>query len=456
MAPPPLRDWQQNGYCLPVTKRPSKTPASEPTPYVIPLNVKGDEALSFDMSANEGWAAYFSPMVERTGALVLVRIGPEDGVDGEPVIIDGKPAIRYPSDHAERAAFEVRELRVAVGPHTTGFASSLMRDIPFMRIEAAVNHPQHRRHLVRHLLPTNTIRADDTPGGFRYQMKPPVLPIPQRPLQVSDPGGYRKPDSFYEQVSDIYLWLAAISPRPAQDLAAANSTPVATVHRWIREAKARGLLLLPTHRGAGDSSIDEATDETPPDERTAADRVSPQPTDPTIELSDRERRVLAEAKAEDQIIADLRAILDEDQLTQLGQFLHVQADGEITEESIETDIWSFLRDNDIFGKLAYQKTPQYYALFQAIKAYRAMYQYANRSFDLKTGSLQPGRFDRSEFVRLFLDRAPAFDAASMKARNDYLMTAVTRNDWLWPALKEFQQPEPDVSILRRRPKRGDG
>ena len=46
-----------------------------------------------------------------------------------------------------------------------------------------------------------------------------------------------------------YTWPRS-APRPAQELAEANHVPVATVHRWIREAKVRRLLLLPAHRGA--------------------------------------------------------------------------------------------------------------------------------------------------------------------------------------------------------------
>jgi hypothetical protein len=146
---------------------------------------------------------------------------------------------------------EVRELRVSVvGADVAGFASGLLRDIPVLRIEAAINQEAHRRYLLSRVLAVAGTDAEP-PGGARYRQpprRPPVLtPLA---LAITDPGGYRKPDGFYRQVADLYLHLAAVSSRPAQELAEANHMPVATVHRWIREAKARRLLLLPAHRGA--------------------------------------------------------------------------------------------------------------------------------------------------------------------------------------------------------------
>lgn len=52
----------------------------------------------------------------------------------------------------------------------------------------------------------------------------------------------KRPDAFYQRVARAYLWLAGTSSRPAADLAAANSVPVSTVHRWVREARSRGFL----------------------------------------------------------------------------------------------------------------------------------------------------------------------------------------------------------------------
>jgi hypothetical protein len=200
---------------------------------VIPLNVEGTELLSFDTSRLGGWATYFSEGIGLPNSLqVLLRIGPTV-----------KPATGAP--------LEVREMHFVVAPDSTGFSSGAFRDIPVMRIEAAVNQPTHREVLLPLVAPQNMLEYT-SPGGVRYRVRPDAPVRPRRPrLRIADPGGYRKPDEFYRQVAERYLWLAAITPRPAQELAEANDMPVPTVHRWIREAKARGLLLLPSHREGG-------------------------------------------------------------------------------------------------------------------------------------------------------------------------------------------------------------
>ena len=48
------------------------------------------------------------------------------------------------------------------------------------------------------------------------------------------------PDEFYAKVADLYLSTEA--NRPAVEIAEANDVPLTTAHRWIREARKRGLL----------------------------------------------------------------------------------------------------------------------------------------------------------------------------------------------------------------------
>ena len=74
-------------------------------------------------------------------------------------------------------------------------------------------------------------------------------------LKLRVPEGGKKPDSFYEQLAARWTWLTITRPRggrhrPASELAEANGVPVSTVHRWVKEARRRGIL-GPGSRTAG-------------------------------------------------------------------------------------------------------------------------------------------------------------------------------------------------------------
>ncbi len=68
--------------------------------------------------------------------------------------------------------------------------------------------------------------------------------LSRRALILRVPNDLKKPDSFYQKVADLYTTLAeAGNRRPAQEIADANEDiDVTTVHRWIKEARRRGLL----------------------------------------------------------------------------------------------------------------------------------------------------------------------------------------------------------------------
>lgn len=208
--------------------------------YVIPLDYAGDELLNVDTSPSAlGWTAYFSSKQADLGAEVLLRLA----------LVGASEPARASSDERDvRRPIHVKELRVLVGPRTPGFASSLLRELPILRVEAAVNQARHRDRIAA-AAQRATVEEEPVLGGTSFRSRPTrAAKLKPVSLALTDPGGYRKPDSFYQRVADLYLDIAAVSPRPAQDIASANGVPVATVHRWIREAKARRLLLLPAHR----------------------------------------------------------------------------------------------------------------------------------------------------------------------------------------------------------------
>lgn len=60
-----------------------------------------------------------------------------------------------------------------------------------------------------------------------------------------DLDGYprAKPDAFYRHVARLHTALRAAGERgPAKAIAEANRVPVSTVHRWMKEARRRGVM----------------------------------------------------------------------------------------------------------------------------------------------------------------------------------------------------------------------
>lgn len=208
--------------------------AQNPAPYVIYTAIDGSESLSFAPVAGKGWAKFNSADTRATGVWVLLRFG------------------RQGHGWALDEPIQIRELQIIAREGRKLGGSTLSREIPFRRLEAAVNRPDHAEAM-RELIPSDGLFTDHMPLGGDRQVDwlgEPEAERQQRPrLKLRVPTGYRKPDAFYALVADRFLWLATMSERPAQQLAEANNVPPSTVHRWIREARARGLLQLPTYRG---------------------------------------------------------------------------------------------------------------------------------------------------------------------------------------------------------------
>lgn len=68
-------------------------------------------------------------------------------------------------------------------------------------------------------------------------------------LVVVEPAVRPRPDEFYQRVADAYGLAAAGSHKPAVVVAEASGVDVERIHRWIKEARRRGLI-PPARRGA--------------------------------------------------------------------------------------------------------------------------------------------------------------------------------------------------------------
>lgn len=65
-------------------------------------------------------------------------------------------------------------------------------------------------------------------------------------LKLDVPTDRKKPNTFYAEVAATFSRAASASKRPALLLADANGVPVSTIHRWVKEARRRGLLAART------------------------------------------------------------------------------------------------------------------------------------------------------------------------------------------------------------------
>jgi hypothetical protein len=106
-----------------------------------------------------------------------------------------------------------------VALHVEGVLSAeMLRRIPIGRIEALANSVATRQPASR---------------------KPPSARLPDQLLRA---GARSRPDAFYEQVAVRYRYLVSATPSPVLELAVANEVPRTTAHRWVKEARRRGLL----------------------------------------------------------------------------------------------------------------------------------------------------------------------------------------------------------------------
>jgi hypothetical protein len=126
--------------------------------------------------------------------------------------------------------------------------SAALRALPLGRIEALANSlpiaEEIRAKLKEPLRPG--VEPLSPEPRQRWEPREIISPTPHL-LHLAVPKG-TKPDSFYKEAAELYAELAIRSRRPAADLAERSGVSVASVHRWIAEARRRGYL-PPAERG---------------------------------------------------------------------------------------------------------------------------------------------------------------------------------------------------------------
>lgn len=123
-------------------------------------------------------------------------------------------------------------------------SADLLRAIPIARIEAAASMEPGRTELLERI-DRDGAKVQEQLHRFLPEQSPEAPPLdrPSWPLRLEVPGdGRRLPDSFYEAVANAYAMASELSRRPAVVLAEENGVPTTTVHRWVKEARRRGLM----------------------------------------------------------------------------------------------------------------------------------------------------------------------------------------------------------------------
>jgi hypothetical protein len=77
---------------------------------------------------------------------------------------------------------------------------------------------------------------EDGPGDFD------MIYSPSSSARLRIPVDRHFDDNFFKAVAATYSTLAALSPRPAAEIAEANKEALTTVHSWIKEARRRKFL----------------------------------------------------------------------------------------------------------------------------------------------------------------------------------------------------------------------
>jgi hypothetical protein len=122
----------------------------------------------------------------------------------------------------------------------------LLRSLPLSRLEAAANGPGLDRSIQWRIEEGSPVGPGLWPDpAERDHLLESFLMTERAPrlkFHVPAEGVSKKPDEFYVRVAKAYSWLAGRTSRPAAELAERNDVPLSTVHRWVKEARRRGLL----------------------------------------------------------------------------------------------------------------------------------------------------------------------------------------------------------------------
>lgn len=110
-----------------------------------------------------------------------------------------------------------------------------------------VDHPRRPDHWVARMFYAQIPGSGEAQAPMPRRLRPPRPSSPPDPT-LKVPAARPYGDAFYRHVAEVYSALARELRSPAGAMADANGVPVTTIHRWVKQARARGYL-PPGHPG---------------------------------------------------------------------------------------------------------------------------------------------------------------------------------------------------------------
>ncbi|SCL25424.1 hypothetical protein GA0074694_6197 [Micromonospora inyonensis] len=135
------------------------------------------------------------------------------------------------------------DLVISSDPWSPGVTAGKLKAVPIGWIESAVNTPEALEWLAQR--DDGDQKADPTRTALHERKREyfeQLAPFSTEEMpKLTRPDG-TNPDGFYRLVAAAYVAAVASSGKPAAVIAERSEVPVATVHRWIAEARRRGFL----------------------------------------------------------------------------------------------------------------------------------------------------------------------------------------------------------------------
>ncbi len=148
-------------------------------------------------------------------------------------------------------------VRASAGPQSpASLAPTDIRDLVLGKIESMLNTPGYAGAVLGSLRRSSGpdfSPVTDWKTAFRKAADLAVVGEEEGSLRIEVPAERVHSDEFYLTVARTFARALQRSKRPAVDIANASGVPRTTVHRWLKEARRRGVL-APARRGRVDNT----------------------------------------------------------------------------------------------------------------------------------------------------------------------------------------------------------